>query len=126
MSCGSAKVAGWRRRPEPTAGRKIRANSPSLNRARLDFKGSVMNRGLRIGRLFGINIHIDGSWIFIFLLVTWSLASGLLPSWHPEWSAGLRWGVAIAASLLFFVSILLHELSHSLVARAQGLPVRRI
>lgn len=85
-----------------------------------------MNRGLRIGRLFGINIHIDGSWILIFLLVTWSLASGLLPSWHPEWSVGLRWGVALAASILFFISILLHELSHSLVARAQGLRARRI
>jgi len=85
-----------------------------------------MNRGLYIGRIFGINIHIDGSWILIFLLVTWSLASGLLPSWHPEWSAGLRWAVALAASLLFFVSILLHELSHSLVAKAYGLPVRRI
>lgn len=85
-----------------------------------------MNRGLRIARIFGINIHIDGSWIFIFLLVTWSLASGLLPAWHPDWSVGLRWGVAVAASLLFFVSILLHELSHSLVAKAQGLPVRRI
>jgi len=85
-----------------------------------------MNRGLYIGRIFGINIHIDGSWILIFLLVTWSLASGLLPSWHPEWSSGLRWAVALAASLLFFVSILLHELSHSLVAKAYGLPVRRI
>lgn len=85
-----------------------------------------MNRGLRIGRLFGINIHIDGSWILIFLLVTWSLASGLLPAWHPDWSVGLRWGVAVASSILFFISILLHELSHSLVAKAQGLPVRRI
>ncbi|MGH9751258.1 MAG: site-2 protease family protein [Blastocatellia bacterium] len=85
-----------------------------------------MNRGMHIGRIFGININIDGSWIFIFLLVTWSLASGLLPVWHPEWSAGMRWVVALAASLLFFVSILLHELSHSLVAKAYGLPVRRI
>ena len=85
-----------------------------------------MNRGLYIGRIFGINIHVDASWILIFLLVTWSLASGLLPAWHPEWSAGLRWVVALAASLLFFVSILLHELSHSLVAKAYGLPVRRI
>src|SRR5262249_49393606 len=85
-----------------------------------------MNRGLYIGRIFGINIHIDGSWILIFLLITWSLAPGLLPPWHPQWGTGMRWAVAVAASLLFFVAILLHELSHSLVAKAQGLPVRRI
>jgi Zn-dependent protease len=85
-----------------------------------------MNRGLWIGRLFGINIHIDGSWILIFLLVTWSLAMGLFPSWHPEWDMWRNWTLAIIASLLFFVSILAHELSHSLVAKARGLPVRRI
>ena len=85
-----------------------------------------MNRGLRIGQIFGINIYIDASWVLIFLLVIWSLASGLFPAWHPEWGAGLRWGVALVASLLFFCSILLHELSHSVVAKARGLPVRRI
>src|SRR5215467_13199359 len=85
-----------------------------------------MNRGLYIGRIFGINIQVDWSWILIFLLVTWSLAAGLFPAWHPDWSMALRWGVAVVASLLFFASILLHELSHSLVAKARGLPVRRI
>ncbi|HKE05248.1 MAG TPA: site-2 protease family protein [Blastocatellia bacterium] len=85
-----------------------------------------MNRGFYLGRIFGINIHIDASWILIFLLVTWSLASGLLPAWHPGWSAGMRWVLALVAATLFFASILLHELSHSIVAKAYGLPVRRI
>lgn len=85
-----------------------------------------MNRGFYIGKIFGINIHIDWSWILIFLLITWSLAAGLFPAWHPDWSLPLRVIVAVAASLLFFASILLHELSHSLVAKARGLPVRRI
>jgi Zn-dependent protease/CBS domain-containing protein len=85
-----------------------------------------MNRGFYIGRIFGINIQVDWSWILIFLLVTWSLAVGLFPAWHPDWGAALRWGLAVVASLLFFASILLHELSHSLVAKARGLPVRRI
>jgi Zn-dependent protease/CBS domain-containing protein len=85
-----------------------------------------MNRGIRIGRIFGINIFLDASWLLIFFLVTWSLAAGLFPAWHPDWGAGLRWGVAVAAALLFFASILLHELSHSLVAKMYGMEVRRI
>jgi Zn-dependent protease/CBS domain-containing protein len=85
-----------------------------------------MNSGVHIGRIFGINIQIDWSWVFIFLLVTWSLAAGLFPNWHPDWSPALSWVVALSASILFFVSVLIHELAHSLVAKAKGLPVRRI
>lgn len=85
-----------------------------------------MRDGIRIGRIFGINIYLDWSWIFIFLLVTWSLAVGVFPEWHPDWSPGLNLTVAAVASLLFFASVLLHELSHSLVAKARGLPVRSI
>jgi Zn-dependent protease/CBS domain-containing protein len=85
-----------------------------------------MNSGVHIGRIFGINIQIDWSWVFIFLLVTWSLAVGLFPSWHPDWSPALSWVVALSASILFFASVLIHELAHSLVAKAKGLPVRRI
>ena len=85
-----------------------------------------MRSGLRLGRIFGINIYIDWSWIFIFLLVTWNLAAGVFPQLHPNWGATLNWGTAIVASLLFFASVLAHELAHSLVAKARGLPVRNI
>lgn len=85
-----------------------------------------MRSGFKVGSLFGINIYIDWSWILIFLLVTWNLAGAVFPSLHPDWGTGLNIALGIAASLLFFLSILAHELAHSLVAKARGLPVRRI
>jgi Zn-dependent protease/CBS domain-containing protein len=85
-----------------------------------------MRSGIHVGRIFGIDIYIDWSWIFIFLLVTWNLAGAVFPSLHPDWSLGLNLAVGVIASILFFVSVLIHELAHSLVAKARGLPVRRI
>jgi Zn-dependent protease/CBS domain-containing protein len=85
-----------------------------------------MRNGIRIGRISGVSIYIDWSWIFIFLLVTFGLAGGVLFVWHPDWNPWLTWAVAVAASLLLFASVLLHELAHALVAKARGLPVRRI
>ena len=84
-----------------------------------------MMGGFRIGRIFGINIRIDWSWLFIFVLVAWDLAT-LFTQIHPEWTMGLAWLTAIVAALLFFGSVLAHELAHSLVARSQGVPVRSI
>jgi Zn-dependent protease/CBS domain-containing protein len=84
-----------------------------------------MRSGFRVGRLFGIDIHIDWSWLLIFLLVTWNLVA-MFAQIHPDWGTGLSLGVAVAASLLFFASVLAHELAHSLMARAQGVPVRNI
>lgn len=82
--------------------------------------------GLPLGRLFGIEVVVDWSLLVIFALVAFSLGSGVLATWHPDWSAALRWSVAIAAAFLFFFSVFLHELSHALVARANDIPVRRI
>ena len=82
-------------------------------------------KGFRIGKFFGINIHIDWSWLLIFGLVSWSLAS-TFGQMHTEWTTFTQWGIALSAALLFFVSVLAHELAHSLVARARGVPVRNI
>jgi Zn-dependent protease/CBS domain-containing protein len=84
-----------------------------------------MRSGFSVGKIFGINIRIDWSWLFIFVLVTWNLAFVFGQS-HPDWGIVLNWGTALVAAIVFFISILAHELAHSLVARAQGVPVRNI
>jgi Zn-dependent protease len=84
-----------------------------------------MGSGFRVGRLFGINIRLDWSWLLILALVTWNL-SAVFGQTHDDWGAALSWGVAFIAALLFFASVLAHELAHSLVARARGIPVRSI
>jgi Zn-dependent protease/CBS domain-containing protein len=84
-----------------------------------------MRSGFSIGRIFGINIRIDWSWLFIFFLITWNLST-VFGQAHPGWGPVQIWGMAIVAALLFFASVLAHELAHSLVARARGIPVRSI
>jgi len=84
-----------------------------------------MKSSLRMGKIFGININIDWSWLLIFTLVSWSLASSFSLA-HPDWTVPMQWGLALAAALLFFVSILAHELAHAVAARAMGIPVRNI
>src|SRR5215510_7684123 len=86
----------------------------------------MLSRGFKAFSIFGIDIVLDWSWGFIFLLITWNLAAGVFPQIHPDWSPLLIWSVATAASLLFFGSILAHELAHSLVAKSKGLPVKTI
>jgi Zn-dependent protease/CBS domain-containing protein len=71
-------------------------------------------------------VRLDFTLIIVFLLVATSLGQSTLPRWHPDWSPGLVWAVALGAAVSFFASVLLHELSHALVARAQGIPVRGI
>lgn len=80
----------------------------------------------RVGRLFGIPIYIDASWILIFLLVTFTLATAYFPQQHRAWSDGATWLIALITSILFFVSVVAHELSHSVTSIALGRPVRSI
>jgi Zn-dependent protease/predicted transcriptional regulator len=84
-----------------------------------------MKSGFRIGRIFGIDIRIDWSWLVVFALITWNLGTTFGES-HADWSTTLRWGMAVWAALLFFASVLAHEIAHSLVAQARGIPVRSI
>ena len=84
-----------------------------------------MGASLRIGRLFGIPIEVNASWVIIFLLLTY-LLSQQFEDVGLGWSAVQRWLVAVLMVVLFFLSVLAHELSHSVLARRRGIPVRGI
>ena len=79
----------------------------------------------RVGKIFGIDLRVDWSWVFIFVLLTWNLVA-VFSRWHPDWSPLEALVLAGAASLVFFGCVLLHELAHSVVAMMYGLRVRNI
>jgi Zn-dependent protease len=85
-----------------------------------------MPGSLRLGKIADIEISIHASWLIMVVLLTWSLATGWFPSLYPGWAPVVYWLVSLLATLLLFASVLAHELSHSLVARARGLPVNSI
>jgi len=85
-----------------------------------------MKGAIRLGSIRGIEIGVHYNWLLIFFLVAWSLAMGYFPQSYPGWTSLAYWTTGVIASILLFVSVLLHELAHSFVAQARGLPVRSI
>lgn len=85
-----------------------------------------MREGIRLFKIFGIEISLDFSWFIIFFLVTWSLASGYFPVKYPFFAPGTYWIMGIISSLLLFITVLLHELTHSVVANHNGLNIKGI
>ena len=81
--------------------------------------------GIRIGRIFGIPIYLHASWFIIFALITLSLSTQFTEQ-HPTWSRDQHWALGIITSLLFFGSVIFHELSHSVVALLYKVPVQSI
>src|SRR5215831_6615532 len=84
-----------------------------------------MKSHIRIGRVLGIEIGLHISWFIIAFLIVLSLANQFQLI-NPDWGKGTIWATAIATGLLFFLTIILHELSHAVVAKARNLPVRSI
>src|SRR5919201_1090338 len=85
-----------------------------------------MPGSFKVGRIGGIDIGIHYTWLFAFALITWSLAAGFFPATYPGFGAGTYWLIGAIAALLLFASVLVHELSHSLVAIWRGQGVRNI
>ncbi len=85
-----------------------------------------MGNAFNLGKLFGIQFRLHYTWFIIFILITVSLSWQLFPSSYPDWPLALHWAMGIITSLLFFASILAHELAHSLVGRANNIPIKSI
>ena len=86
---------------------------------------TAMGTSIRLGKVLGIPIGINYSWLVIFGLIIFLLSSQFAEL-YPQWPLPQRWATAAIATLLFFLSVLAHELSHSLVAVRRGIPVRGI
>ena len=75
----------------------------------------MLKSSLSLGRIAGIGIGVHYTWLLIFILIIWSLAQGLFPQAYPGWETGVYWITGVVAALLLFISVLLHELAHSLL-----------
>ena len=81
-----------------------------------------MNSSIKLGKILGIPIGVNYSWIFVFVLFIYLLAQQFSQN-HLGWDGPQIWGTALITTVLFFLSVLVHEMSHSLVAVRKGIPV---
>jgi Zn-dependent protease len=86
----------------------------------------MFRHAVPIGRIFGISIDLDYSWFLVFGLLTWILAVSYYPVEYKNWSVAEYWVMGGVTAAMLFVSVLLHELGHSVVAKRYGIPVPRI
>jgi len=86
----------------------------------------VFRNAVKVARLFGINVEIDISWFIVFFLFSFTLAGNYFPQQIPGLAETVYWLLGFGVTILFFVSVLVHELSHSLVAIKEGIPIKTI
>ncbi len=85
-----------------------------------------MRSSIPLAKIAGIEVRVHFTLVFAFAVITWSVATSFLPLVFPGWSQRAYWGTGAAAAVLLFASVLMHELSHSLVARTRGFVVEGI
>ena len=86
----------------------------------------MFGKQFRLFQLIGFEVKIDLSWIIIALLVTWSLSVGYFPHKYLNYGTQTYWLMGLAGAVGLFMSIIAHEMAHSLVARRYGIPIRGI
>lgn len=85
-----------------------------------------MRDSVTIGRVAGITVGINWSWLIVFALIAWTLATGIFPETNPGLADGAYIAMALVAAVLFFTSLLLHEFGHALQARREGVEIEGI
>ncbi|MCC6147236.1 MAG: site-2 protease family protein [Anaerolineaceae bacterium] len=85
-----------------------------------------MNSGIKLGHLWGIPIRMHLSWLVIIALMTWSLGAGYFPEEFQSYNSWVYWGLGLLTSILFALSVLLHEMGHAYVALHYQIPVKGI
>ncbi len=83
-------------------------------------------KGFRLFRVFGIQITLNYTWFIVFGLIAWSLASGYFPFRYPELSRFDHWAMGFMGALFLFLSVLVHEVTHSYIAKKEGIEVKEI
>jgi Zn-dependent protease/CBS domain-containing protein len=86
----------------------------------------MFGKSIRLFKIFGFSVRIDLSWLVILVLVVWSLAGGVFPQLYKGLETTTYWLMGFAAAMGLFISIVVHELCHSIVARGYGLPMTGI
>lgn len=86
----------------------------------------MIKQSIIVGKIFGIPVGLDYSWFLVFVLFTWSFATNYYPSQFKNWSLTLYWVMGVVTALIFFASVLLHELGHSWVSLRYKIPVTNI
>jgi Zn-dependent protease/CBS domain-containing protein len=85
-----------------------------------------MNPSFTLGRIAGIRIGVNWSWVIVFVLIVWSLASAVFPAQNPGFAKATYVAMAAVAAVFFFASLLLHELGHAVQARREGMEIEDI
>ena len=86
----------------------------------------MFGKSINLFRLFGFQVQADLSWLILAFLITWSLATGYFPDQYLQLSMTQYWGMGVLGAIGLFGSLIFHELSHSLVARRFGIPMKGI
>src|SRR4030067_1449407 len=86
----------------------------------------MFGRSITLVRLFGFEVKIDLSWLILGLLIAWTLAQGSFPNSYGGLEPAVYWAMGVAAAIGLLISIVFHELWHSLIARKFGLPMKGI